>query len=392
MHKIQIVRDKANERASDFLLANDTELVTNTLYGSLKTRFNDSMALIGAAKQKQYEQTGYITGDKSYHRNLTGETIWKYANRGSTQAFLTGHPDVSAALDKPLSFIIKGKDGAVYGKANDLYKLMKENESILTEIEAADFTEMEDVLKDYKKILNAPKEEIKEKKAEGTDPIPGLLDELDVIKNHIGKVIQSYFGHLYSKWEEVIKIGSPEGVRKISLVGKFTDKATGVELRKIEVTLVKGERKHVAYSSKKGYVRFYSLEKGNYTLTAEHDEYKTFSKADIGIDENHIEKLQVALTLKVQPDTDPETTTGIMSLMVYDTETQEPLSGVVVSIPGLEHSDTTDEDGEDYLDGIAPGNYQGTLFLEDKKPLNFNLSIEAGKTTTLQLYMEKEVG
>jgi hypothetical protein len=389
MDKFQIARDKANERASNFLLDNDTELITSTLYGPLKIRFNDTMGLIGAAKQKQFEQTGYITGDKLYHRNLAGSTVWKYANRGSSQAFILGKPDLSAALDKPISYILLGKDSDVFGKATALYKLMKENESTLTAIEAADFTEMEDVLKDYKKILNAPKEEIKEKKTEGTDPIPGLLDELDVIKNHIGKVIQSYFSHLFSKWEEIIKVGSPQGVRKTSLVAQFKDDATGVELQKIKVSMLKGEMLHVAFSSKKGYVRFYSLEQGNYKLSAEHDDYKTYSKSDIGIDEKHIERFEVKMSLKDGSESDPETTTGILSLIVYDTGTQEPLAGVINSIPALDHSNTTDEDGEDYRDEIAPGDYQGTLFLEGYRPLNYNFTIEAGKTCSLQLYMER---
>jgi hypothetical protein len=390
MYKLQIVRDQANQRAWDFLLANDTELKTSPLYIPLKTLLDNKMNLIVVAKQKQFEQTGYITGDKGYHKNLVGETIWKFANRGSSQAFVLNKPDLAAALDKPLGFILRGKGGDVLGKATDLYNLMKQNESILTEIKVADFTEMEDVLKDYNDILNAPKEEIKEKKTEGTDPIPGLLDEVDVIKNHIGKMIQSYFAHLYSKWVEIIKVGSPMGVRKLVLVALFTDETTKVELRRIKVTMAKGENTFVKYSSKKGYVRFYSLENGNYALTAEHNEYKTFSKADIGIDENHIEKLEVKLQLNEVSDSDTDTTTGILSLIVYDKETGEPLAGVINSIPALNHSNTTDEDGEDYADGADPGDYQGTLFCEGKKPLNYTFTSEAGKTTTLKLYMEKE--
>jgi hypothetical protein len=390
MDKYQIVKDQSNQRSWDFLIVNDTELKTCQLYLPLKALLENRMNLITVAKQKQFEQTGYITTDKGYHKNLVGNTIWKFANRGSSQAFILNKPDLSAALNKPISFIMRGKDSEVYGKSNDLYLLMKQNESTLTEIKADDFTEMEGVLKDYNDILNAPKEEIKEKKTEGTDPIPGLLDEVDVIKDHLGKMIQSYFAHLYSKWVEIIKVGSPLGMRKTSMVVLLTEDITKVILRKVKVTLVKGDATYVKYSSKKGYVRYYSLEPGNYTLKAEYDFYTSFEKADIGIDEKHIEKMTVALKKVDATEPDPETTTGILSLIAYDKETGEPLAGAINSIPALNHSNTTDEDGEDYADEAEPGNYQGTLFFDGKKPLNYNFTIEPGKTTILKLYMENE--
>jgi hypothetical protein len=58
MEKFQIVRHKANQRGSDFLVKYDTELVTSTLYGPLKTRFNTTTGLIEVVKQKQFEKTG----------------------------------------------------------------------------------------------------------------------------------------------------------------------------------------------------------------------------------------------------------------------------------------------------------------------------------------------
>lgn len=389
MDKFQIVRDKANERGGTFLVSHDTELMTSTLYGPLKILFNNKMAEIGAAKQKQFEQTGYITGDKEYHRNLAGSTVWKYSNRGSSQAFITNHPDLSAALDKHLSYILKGKDGDVYGTAYDLYQLMKDYDSILTSIEAADFTEMETVLADYKKVLNAPKEEIKGKKAEGTDPIPGLLDELDVIKSHIGKVIQSYFAHLYSQWEEIIKVGSPIGVRKLMFVVLFKEAETGVILRNVRAKLVKGAGSFVKMSSKKGYVRFYSLDPGNYALTTEYPYYNSYSKSGIGLDMNHIEKLEVSLTLGDQ-EMRAMVVNGNLNVTVYDKVSGEPQVGATVDLPALSHSFTTGEDGQDLLEDVALGKYQGSVSCPGYKTLDFSVNIKAGKTSDLKLYLEKE--
>ena len=51
MNKLQIARDKANERGSDVLVENNTALMLNPLYPPLKTAFNSKMSDIAAAKQ-----------------------------------------------------------------------------------------------------------------------------------------------------------------------------------------------------------------------------------------------------------------------------------------------------------------------------------------------------
>jgi 5-hydroxyisourate hydrolase-like protein (transthyretin family) len=390
MDKFQIVRDKANERGLTFLAANDTELSTSGLYGPFKLKYTNTMLLMDAAKQKQFEETQDITFDKEYHRNLVGQTVWKFSNRGSAQAFSLNMPDLAKALDKSLYFILKGKAGEVYGKANNLYLKMKEYETELDEIEAADFTKMETMLKDFKKVLNAPKEEIKEKKTEGTDPIPGLLDEMDVIKGHIGKVIQSYFSHLYEAWLEVIKVGKPEAMRRTSLVAFITDKVTGVPMRKVKVTLKKGDIAIVKKTTKKGYVRFYSLESGNYTLIAEYPDYDSYYQDSIGLDDNHIEKILIGMRLE-EVFVQAQTAKGQLSLTAFDKETGLPLDGVVVSIPFVNHNFTTAMNGLDFLSGLMPGNYQGMLYRMGYQTLSFYFTIEADKVTEVQLYLEKEV-
>ena len=86
---------------------------------------------------------------------------------------------------------------------------------------------------------------------------------------------------------------------------------------------------------------------------------------------------------------DTETSTGILELLVLDKETLEPLAGVQLLVLLLNLVSTTDEEGETYDDEIAPGTYQGKLTYDGYKDLDFTITIEAGKTCTLQLLMEK---
>ena len=89
-------------------------------------------------------------------------------------------------------------------------------------------------------------------------------------------------------------------------------------------------------------------------------------------------------------DVDPETITGILELMVLYKSSMEPVFGANFAVVSLSISETTDEDGEIYIDMLAPGTYQGKLMLDDMKTIEFEFVILAGKTTALQFLMEVE--
>lgn len=89
------------------------------------------------------------------------------------------------------------------------------------------------------------------------------------------------------------------------------------------------------------------------------------------------------------PIPDPETTTGILELMVLFKDSMESAAGVNFVVALLNIAETTDEDGETYNDLLAPGTYHGKLSLEGYNDIEFDFTIEAGKTCALQFLMEK---
>jgi hypothetical protein len=195
---------------------------------------------------------------------------------------------------------------------------------------------------------------------------------------------------LYSKWLEIIKVGKPEAPRKTMLVAFITDAVTRVPMRKVKVTLKKGDIVIVKKSTKKGYARFYSLEPGNYTLIAEYPEYDSYYKDSIGLDDKHIEKILIGMRLE-EVFVHPETSKGQLSLTVFDKETGLPKDSVIVSIPFVNHNFTTPMNGHDLVTGLMPGNYQGMLHCMGYQSLSFYFTIEADQVTEVQLYLEKEV-
>jgi len=86
---------------------------------------------------------------------------------------------------------------------------------------------------------------------------------------------------------------------------------------------------------------------------------------------------------------DPETLTGILELMVLYKDTLDPAAGVSLVVQLLSISETTDEDGETYNDELKPGTYHGKLTMDGYKDVEFDFTIEAGKTCSLQFLMEK---
>jgi len=85
---------------------------------------------------------------------------------------------------------------------------------------------------------------------------------------------------------------------------------------------------------------------------------------------------------------DPETTTGILELMVLFKASLDPAVGANYVVTALGISGTTDEDAETYDDGIKPGTYHGKISMDGYKDIEFDFTIEAGKTTSLQFLLE----
>ncbi len=85
---------------------------------------------------------------------------------------------------------------------------------------------------------------------------------------------------------------------------------------------------------------------------------------------------------------DPETITGILELMLLFKASMDPAAGASYVVTALGISDTTDEDGEGYNDELKPGTYHGKISMDGYKDIEFDFTIEAGKTTALQFLLE----
>jgi hypothetical protein len=390
MNKFENARYNADNRVKDFMVANDTALSTMPLYADEKNKFDDGMTRLDAALQLQTKQTDVITENKAALKMEMAEIIHEFALRCSVQAHQLGDSELALALGKPLSYLLKSVDTRAFKRATEQKELMKNNISTLTVIAAVDIAKMEAVIAAFTLIKDRAREEIRHIKAEGTDLIKSTLNELDFYKDNIGKLIHSFLPELSAYWDAEARVGLPSGRRHLSIAMHFSDADNKAHLRNVISTASDGITTVVRKSTYRGWVRFYSLESGNWTVTSERKTYETDLQVNVLVDEGVCSRFNIAMKKK-NNEIEPEVKTGILDMLVYDKDTGNPLAGVKYSMPALMIVDTTDEDGEGYEDLLDPGTYTGSLYMEGYKDLPFTFAIKAGETTTLQLKMEKTV-
>ena len=146
----------------------------------------------------------------------------------------------------------------------------------------------------------APELAIDEKKAEGTDKIDEILNDLDTDTKLIGSLIHSFTLPFAGLWDQALLVGSPEGVRHTSCILKFNDSITGTPAAKVKTTASNGIVEISRYSTKLGYNRFPGLDTGNWTFHSEAETYISDYKTNVAIDDNHTVHFQIKL-VKIQP-------------------------------------------------------------------------------------------
>jgi hypothetical protein len=383
MTKKENARYEAAERGSLFLETHDAELTTIVLYAVLKAKYGDIFAKITTARLKQFEQTGDITALKMALKSIMLNTVYKFMLRSSVQAFNLDKTDLYTSLNKPIYFLSQGSNNDAIGHCTDMLKIMTDNASTFTVLQPADLTDMDTAIENFTNILAKPKAKIKTKKAEGTDPIPGLLNDLDLIKEQIGKLILSYLSHLSHTWEVAIKVGQPTGIRHTSLAVRFLEAATLVPLAKIKVTITRGPNSIIKYSSVKGWVRLFNLDNGNYNITAEHETVETNTLTDIGIDNKRIVRLEVRL-MKKKP-IDPEENKGSFLITAVDEATGNPVHSLQLSIPILNLTLNSDPDAQFFADALPPTTYHATISGDNIQTKDITITILPNRQTDLTI-------
>jgi len=369
-------------RARNFCDDHHTELNTITEYAPVRTKLDAVILKIENARAINMADIKTYAAAKAQTQNFLIGLVYPFMLRSAVVAHEGGYLDLEKLLTHPKNYFLRGDDAALGVRADEIISILSTNISKLPNLLPADINKMEAASTAYIDILNAPKEAINNRKAYGTSRLNSLLNEADIHKNNIGKIIISSFAALIPGWDEAIKVGKSSGVRHTSLAIHFLIAGTNTGLKNVKCTLTNGKETIILYSTRRGWVRFYGLTSDKWNATCEIDTYDTIIKSGIDVDDKHLEKIEI----KLQKNTLP----GILSLSVLDKATSKPLPGVLLSIPALSYTHVMSNNGTASFEDLDPGNYSGTLSCQGYLTLNFDFAIQASKTTSIQLYMEKE--
>jgi hypothetical protein len=281
MTKKQQAQFDSSIRAKNFITENHDVLVTNPEFVLLLVIFTDLLTQLEEARLVQAADITIYKPDKKLQKILMAAIVIKYSKLGAAKAYLLHNIQLKEALDKAVSYISKADDDTAADRATVLKTIMKDNLLLLTNIIQANIDEMTTAITNFINIKPVPIEKIKERKAQGTDPIPQLSEDMEECKKQIGHIVESAFNSLFVSWKDLVKIGTPAGTKNLSVSVQYLDEVTGARLRRVKATLVSNAQPLVKKSTKFGYIKGYSLPEGNYTLTSELAGYETDTSANL---------------------------------------------------------------------------------------------------------------
>ncbi len=298
MNNREIMHFNSFDRIRMFIVKHSVELNSVSLFAATKVKFDEHMGELEAAILKQVRGTKAITAEKKIVKKILASTIFKYAQRAWVQANLLEEMKLATGLKKTISYIAQAADKLAVSRATNLKALMEANKGILTEITDADIADMEYVIQNFSDMLTLPTSLIKERKTEGTEMIPQIIEKLKVDKEMMRKLVVSYLPQLADNWMSESKIGKYKGRRRISFICKFTEAGFDMPVSNVKCRIEFGDESKLMYSNKRGYIRGYSMQNGPWTLTAENDFYESIENYIIKVDDRRVERLVIGMRKK----------------------------------------------------------------------------------------------
>jgi len=295
MNKKQQAQYDSSLRAKDFVALYHDVLNANPEFVLLLVIFNDLLEKIEDARSKQASDTTIYSPDKKMLKFMMASLVIKFAKRGAAKAYLIPDKELLRALDRAIYYITAVDDDTAADRSNYLKQTMKDNLNVLTNLHDTDIDAMTQAIDAFINKKPVPKEKIKQKKSQGTDPIPALSIEMEGCKKQMGNIVHSSFSSLANTWDGFVKIGIAPGTRKLMLSLKILDDTTSTRLRNVKVTLANNTETMEFKSSRMGSLRVYSLEEGNWTITSELAGYDTDIKRDVAIKAYEIKRIEVRL-------------------------------------------------------------------------------------------------
>ncbi len=192
MDNLQRSEFDAFNRVTDFNTKHLTDLNTITEYQPEKAKFNAAVLSIKNAGitqlQKGIDQSISFTAKK-----LMADTVIKYCLRAGVIARSLQNMQLAGQLQGSASPILKATKTEAIEMATVKRNALNSNLTILTNITAANITDIDNAIAAYNAIKDAPTETRQTKKSTATDLLPGLYAKANDAVNNMYELVFSYF-------------------------------------------------------------------------------------------------------------------------------------------------------------------------------------------------------
>lgn len=277
MNNTQRSKLDACNRVKDFNTKNATVLATIPEYAAELAKFTAAYTIITNATQVQSSPEGTTSEASRIAKELMGKTVLKYSLRASVKARQLNNITLANKLSLAISFIIQAPKTLAVQRSKDIKDLLNSNLAALTNITAANITEIGNAITAYDNIKDNPTIDVQTRAATGTNPLPAAFAAATLAMDNMHDLVQSYFIDTNIPLVDEIALSKQilnTGLHHNGVEGTVTK--NGVAVMGASVSIV-GTNK-VATTDIKGHYIIAKIKIGDYTIEASNEAGDTASK------------------------------------------------------------------------------------------------------------------
>jgi len=236
--------------------------------------------ITNAGAKQAADTSGAIADNKSAKYEMAKNVI-KFARRGAVKARNAGNHTLAEQLAHHVNYIFKASKGLAIQHALDIRNALNNNLGIITNVTPADITTIDATITAFQDVETDPVSLIEQKKAGGTDLIPGFLNDADLIIENIYDLIYSYYFDTDPAFVDEVKLAMQiinTGVHHTGLIIICVDAAPAQDaesniLQGVQMKIV--ELDYIATSDIQGLCGIAKVKPGTYHIEFSKDGYAT---------------------------------------------------------------------------------------------------------------------
>ena len=293
MNNTQRAKLDACNRVKDFNTKNATALATIPEYAAEQLKFMAAYGIITGATQVQSATEGTTSEASKLAKQTMANTVIKYALRGAVKARQLNNITLANNLDHTTTYINQAPKTLAVQRAKDIKDHLSSNLATLTNITAANVTEMTNVITAYNDIKDNPTIDVQTRKATGTNPLPAAFAAATLAMDNMHDLVTSYFMDTNTLLVDEIALSKQiinTGIHHNGVEGTVTKNSQ--PLMDASVSIV-GTNK-VATTDINGHYNISKIKAGDYTVEVSTEGGDSASKT-VHITRGHIETINFNL-------------------------------------------------------------------------------------------------